>query len=66
MQFTKLSEFLSPRYARPRLDSLEWEVSARCQVCAQMNLKQRALIQEGVQIRDQNLVNSRKTYFPKI
>lgn len=54
LQFTKLSQLLRPRYIIPRLDRLVWEISARCQVCASVNPKQRALTQERVQIKDQN------------
>ena len=38
---TKHSELLRPRYIIPRLDSLVKDISARCQVCAQVNPKQR-------------------------
>lgn len=51
---TKLSELLRPRYVIPRLESLAWDVSARCQVFAPVNPKQRASIQKGVCMRGQH------------
>lgn len=51
---TKLSELLRPRYVIPRLESLAWDVLARCQVCAPVNSKQRASIQKRVCMRGQH------------
>lgn len=64
LTFTRLLSCSDQCMFIPRLDSLVWDASARCQICAQENPKQRALSQEGVQIRGQHI--TKQSNFTKI
>lgn len=61
---TQLSEMLKPRYVIPRLDRLMRDVSARCQIWAQVN-PENPYLGRGKNVTN-TPVNSGKTDFTKI